>query len=86
MKLTPQRTRQILASYRAALALIQFRVERLMIGFVLFVMIAFLAALLRHGLEIGTWRSEGANPHLLSYSIGGGVLFQMIFRRWRYFW
>ena len=86
MKISPHRTRQILASYRAALALIQFRAERFMIGFVLLVMIVVLAALLRHGFEIGTWSSDGTNPHLISYSIGVVVLFGMIFRRWRYFW
>ena len=87
MKINLQRAQQILASYHAQLALIQFRAERLMIGFVLLVMIAVLAALLRHGFEISTWSSDGtANPHLIPYSIGGWVLFRMILRRWKYFW
>ena len=86
MKISPRRSRQILAFYRAALALIQYRTERLMIGSIFCVMVAILAGLVLHGLQIGTWAATGINPHLISYTIGGVVLFKMIVRRWRYFW
>lgn len=86
MKISPLHSRQILASYRATLALIQFRVERLMIGTVFGVMVAVFAGLVLHGRQIGTWASTGINPHLIPYTIGGVVLFKMIVRRWRYFW